>query len=199
MEFIEGENVFEELTTVPLTSMPLGKPGSTFVSFARAEGEYAAAKFACILKFTSKEVDPSTGEAEEEGYEDEYTLEDIDVSMLDLIHTRPTPNFRAVWDALPEESERVDDYGLGTRESLEEAVEAVMNIMGMQPCEGTEAVPPNARSHTTLLSGVFVGNVTVLVRLSLGIDAASNVAMKLTVRADEGIVSDLIHMLISEA
>ena len=61
MEVIEGDHVFEEIVTIPLASMPLGKPGSTYVSFARADGEYAAAKFACILKFTSKEVDPSTG------------------------------------------------------------------------------------------------------------------------------------------
>jgi coatomer protein complex subunit gamma len=104
-----------------------------------------------------------------------------------------------VWDGLPLESERVDDYGLGTRDSLEDAVEAVMNILGMQPCEGTEAVPPNARSHTTLLSGVFVGNISVLIRLSLGIDSSNDVAMKLTVRAEDVIVSELIHLLISEA
>ena len=70
-----------------------------------------------------------TGEAEEEGYADDYTLEDLDLSMLDFIPTTNMPNFRKVWDGLPEESERVDDYGLGTRESLEEAVEAVMNIL----------------------------------------------------------------------
>ena len=34
----------------------------------------------------------------------------------------------------------------------------MIQTMGMQPCEGTEAVPPNARSHTVLLSGTFVGN-----------------------------------------
>uniref|UniRef100_A0A7S0SCE9 Coatomer subunit gamma n=1 Tax=Mantoniella antarctica TaxID=81844 RepID=A0A7S0SCE9_9CHLO len=199
MEAIEGDGLLEELTTIPLSSMPLGQPGSTYVAFVRNEGATAAAKFACVLKFTSKEVDPSSGEPEDDGYADEYTLEDVDVSMLDFIHTTPMPNFRKVWDALPVESERVDDYGLGPRESLEDAVEAVMNILGMQPCEGTEAVPPNARSHTTLLSGVFVGDVTVLIRMSLGIDAASNVAMKLTVRADELAVSELIHQLISEA
>mmetsp|Transcript_24638 Transcript_24638/g.60544 ORF Transcript_24638/g.60544 Transcript_24638/m.60544 type:complete len:733 (+) Transcript_24638:239-2437(+) len=37
MEVIEGEGAFEEITTIPLDSMPLGKPGSTFVSFSRAE------------------------------------------------------------------------------------------------------------------------------------------------------------------
>lgn len=33
-----------------------------------------------------------------------------------------------------------------------------MGILGMQACEGTEAVPPNARSHTVLLSGMLVGH-----------------------------------------
>ena len=40
---------------------------------------------------------------------------------------------------------------------MQEAVEAVIGTLGMQPCEGTEAVPPNARSHTALLAGIFVG------------------------------------------
>ena len=69
----------------------------------------------------------------------------------------------------------------------------------MHPCEGTEALPPNARSHTTLLSGMFVGYVQVLVRLSFGIDASNNVAMKLAVRAEDPAVSDIIHQIIAEA
>lgn len=55
----------------------------------------------------------------------------------------------------------MDDYAIGQRESLQDAVEAVIKILGMQPCEGTDAVPPNARSHTVLLSGVVVGDVQV--------------------------------------
>ena len=31
------------------------------------------------------------------------------------------------------------------RAGLEEAVEAVLTTLGMAPCEGTDAVPPNAR------------------------------------------------------
>lgn len=44
---------------------------------------------------------------------------------------------------------------------LQEAVEAVIGTLGMQPCEGTEAVPPNARSHTVLLAGIFLGDQQV--------------------------------------
>ena len=38
-----------------------------------------------------------------------------------------------------------DEYALGVRPSLEDAIEAVIRILGMQPCEGSDAVPPNAR------------------------------------------------------
>ena len=37
MEIIEGEGAFAEIATISLDSMPLGKPGSTFVAFSRVE------------------------------------------------------------------------------------------------------------------------------------------------------------------
>ncbi len=40
----------------------------------------------------------------------------------------------------------------------QEAVEAVVGILGMAPCDGTDAVPPNARSHTVLLAGTLIGD-----------------------------------------
>ncbi len=64
-------------------------------------------------------------------------------------------------EELDESTERADEYGLGPREGLQEAVEAVIATLGMQPCEGTEVVAPNARSHTVLLAGLFVGNQQV--------------------------------------
>lgn len=78
-------------------------------------------------------------------------------------------------------------------------MEAVIGILGMQPCEGSEAVPPNARSHTVLLAGIFVGYQQVLVRMSSGIDAANNVAMKLVVRAESLELSEAVHQIIQDA
>lgn len=63
--------------------------------------------------------------------------------------------------------------------------------------QGTEVVPNNSRSHTCLLSGVFIGNVKVLVRLSFGISGPKEVAMKLAVRSDDPDVSDNIHVIVA--
>lgn len=50
---------------------------------------------------------------------------------------------------------------------LQEAVEAVTSIFGMAACEGSDAVPPNARSHTLLLAGSVIGDVQVSCIVSL--------------------------------
>jgi coatomer protein complex subunit gamma len=75
----------------------------------------------------------------------------------------------------------------------------VMQILGMTPCEGTEAVPPNARSHAVLLSGRLCGRGAVLLRMNLGIDAGGNVAMKLAARAETEDAAELVHTIISNA
>ena len=59
------------------------------------------------------------GEAEEDGYEDEYQLEDIDIGAFNYIKAVPLHNFRSVWEETNPESELADDYGLGVRDSLQ--------------------------------------------------------------------------------
>ncbi|QCD88544.1 coatomer subunit gamma-2 [Vigna unguiculata] len=188
---------FSDVCSKPLRSLPYDSPGQTFVAFEKPEGLPVAGKFSNVLKFIVKEVDPATGEAEDDGVEDEYQLEDLEVVTADYILKVGVSNFRSAWESMGPENERVDEYGLGPRESLAEAVNTVINLLGMQPCEGTEVVAPNSRSHTCLLSGVFIGNVKVLVRLSFGLDGPKDVAMKLSVRSEDETVSDTIHEIVA--
>ncbi|CAA7387861.1 unnamed protein product [Spirodela intermedia] len=188
---------FSEVASKPLRFLPYNSPGQTFVAFEKPAGAATVGKFSNLMKFFVKEVDPSTGEAEEEGAEDEYQLEDVEVSAADYMLKVGVSNFRNAWESLGPDNERVDEYGLGARETLAEAVAAVISILGMQPCEGTEVVPANSRSHTSLLSGVFIGGARVLVRLSFGIEGSKQVAMKLAVRSDDLSVSDAIHDIVA--
>ncbi|KAG6502410.1 hypothetical protein ZIOFF_042303 [Zingiber officinale] len=213
---------FSEVATKPLRSLPYDLPGQTFVAFEKPEGVPAMGKFSNLLKFVVKEVDPATGEAEEEGVEDEYQLEDLEIVAADYMLKVGVSNFKNAWESLDPENERIDEYGLGVKESLTETVKAVIDILGMQPCEvsllpndalhltteknqpcstssqGTDVVPSNSRSHTCLLSGIFLGNVKVLVRVSFGIDGSKQVAMKLAVRSEDLEISEKIHEIVSE-
>lgn len=81
------------------------------------------------------QVDPTTGETEDDGVEDEYQLEDLEVVTADYMLKVGVSNFRSAWESIGPDCERVDEYGLGPRESLAEAVNTVINLLGMQPCE----------------------------------------------------------------
>ncbi|XP_015056767.1 coatomer subunit gamma [Solanum pennellii] len=188
---------FSEVASKPLKSLPYDTPGQTFVAFERPEGVPAVGKFSNTLRFIVKEVDPSTGEAEDDGVEDEYQLEDLEVVSADYMLKVGVSNFRNAWESLGADCEKIDEYGLGPMEGLTEAVNAVISLLGMQPCEGTEVVPSNSRSHTCLLSGLYIGNVKVLVRLSFGVGGPKEVAMKLAVRSEDISVSDAIHEIVA--
>jgi len=81
------------------------------------------------------QVDPTTGEAEDDGVEDEYQLEDLEIVSADYTLKVGVSNFRNAWESMGPDCERVDEYGLGPRESLAEAVNTVINLLGLQPCE----------------------------------------------------------------
>ncbi len=94
-----------------------------------------------VLTAFFPQVDPSTGEAEDDGVEDEYQLEDFEVVAADYILKVGVSNFRNAWENMGADFEHVDEYGLGPRESLAEAVKAVINLLGMQPCEVSSPAP----------------------------------------------------------
>ncbi|GJX34574.1 coatomer subunit gamma-2, partial [Tanacetum coccineum] len=181
---------FEELATKPLKSLPYDTPGQTFVAFEKPAGVPAVGKFANVLRFNVKEVDTSTGEAEDYGVEDEYQLEEFEVVAADYMLKVGVSNFRNAWESLGPNFEPVDEYGFNPRPLVPLSV-----VWACNP--GTEVVAANSRSHTCLLSGVYIGNVKVLVRLSFGVDSSKEVAMKLSVRSEDEAVSDAIHELVA--
>jgi coatomer protein complex subunit gamma len=192
MDLAEAQG-FSEAFILPLDVMPLNAPGKLYVCLEREGGGLLSGLLMNSLQFAVKEVDPSTGEAEEEGFQDEYQLEDLEVGIQDYLKPTAVPNFRKRW----EDVELADEYGLGQRpKGIQEAVTVIVDALGLQACEGTDAVPPNARSHMCLLSGVAIGGFTALARVRLGIDAGMNVAIKLEVRSDDESVSEALHAVI---
>lgn len=58
------------------------------------------ATFGATLRFVVKDCDPNTGEPDSDnGYEEEYMLEDLEITVADQIQKTKKSNFQAVWDA----------------------------------------------------------------------------------------------------
>lgn len=72
--YVYAQPEFEAESVLPLPSMPLNEVGQCFTVLRRPASGMASGKMANVLKFVVKEIDPGSGEAEEEGYEDEYQV-----------------------------------------------------------------------------------------------------------------------------
>lgn len=185
---------------------PVAKYGETaycYVCLARVANEDegtipgASVTLSCNLKFNVVQVDPTTGEVEgdEDGYEEEYALESLDVNTNDFMAKITFPDFRRLWEQTSTEGEVLEKFALQFKK-LSEAVTAVIDFLGMQPCDNTGTVTDTSvknKSHTLHLSGMFVGNVTVLVRAQLQLDdAVGGVVLKIAVRSESKDISTLV-------
>lgn len=105
---------------IPIPSLSSAtSPAIIYVSFTRSDpAQYSVGSFQCTLKFTSKEVDPSTGEPEEEGYEDEYQLEEVELAAGGDYIIPSYATFATEWEKLNDGATAVETFALSAMESI---------------------------------------------------------------------------------
>ncbi|OCK77040.1 coatomer subunit gamma [Lepidopterella palustris CBS 459.81] len=190
----DGDVQLEEEFIIPAPKLVTNEPGTIYVSFKRLETEpqFIAASFTNVLKFTSKEIDPSTGEPEEgEGYDDEYQVEDLELSGADYVVPAYAGSFDHVWEQAGAGEEATETLQLGNVKSIADATEQITKTLSLQPLEGTE-LALSASTHTLKLYGKTVtgGRVAAMVRMAYS--AKTGVTMKMDVRAEEEGVAALV-------
>jgi coatomer protein complex subunit gamma len=148
---------------------------------------------ACELRFTVVQVDPATGEEEGDTYEEEYPLEDLEISTADFMAKVSVPDFRKAWEDMGNDNEVLEKFALQFKR-LEDAVAAIIDFLGMQPCDGTAVVKPVAsgKPHMLHLSGVFVSGEKVMGRAQIAMQGDSGVVLKIAVRSGDADVSRMV-------
>uniref|UniRef100_A0A1B0G192 Coatomer subunit gamma n=1 Tax=Glossina morsitans morsitans TaxID=37546 RepID=A0A1B0G192_GLOMM len=153
----------------------------------------SAATFGATLRFVVKDCDPSTGIPDsDDGYDDEYMLEDLEITVADQIQQTKKSNFQAVWDAADTEEwvEAEDTYSLSAVQTLQDAVNTIIKFLGLGPANLSEKVAEGVATHTLLCSGTFRGGAEILVRAKLAL--SEGVTMQLTVRTTDSDVAELV-------
>ncbi len=177
---------------MPIPRLSTGGAGAVYVSFTRDEpSAYAAGSFGCTLRFVSKEVDPTNDEPEEEGYQDEYQVEDCDLGAGDYI-TPTYATFATEWDKLAGASSITETFALSSSESLKDACKSLIEVLNMEALGGTES-PTSNTVHTLNLSGIVSGGGgKVLARCRMTFAPGSGVTLELAVRAEKDEVGRLV-------
>ncbi|CAG8444222.1 9166_t:CDS:10 [Diversispora eburnea] len=169
--------------SIPAPKLPYDQPGSAYVAFRRINPEECTlGSFSNTLKFVVKDCDPSTGEHDEEGYEDEYMVEDVEIVTGDYILSTYLSDFQGSWDELGEDGQVVEIFALTAAKSLKASCSTLIELLGMCPVENTET-PQSSSVHTLLLSGTFLGGHKVLAKNRMTFAPSTGVTMELSVRS----------------
>ena len=95
----EEDESLEEEFIIPVSRLATNELGTAYVSFKKTlDNAYPVTSFTNVLKFTSKEIDPTTGEPDPNGYEDEYQVEDLELSGSDYVIPAFAGNFDHLWE-----------------------------------------------------------------------------------------------------
>jgi len=193
----DGE-LFEITGEIPAQVIKYGETANTFTVLQRNEDvPIEASAFTCTLHFNVVQVDPASGEDESDAFEEEYPLEDLEISTADYMAKVTVPDFRKSWENIGNDNEVLEKYALSFK-SIEDAVSAVINLLGMQPCDGTGSVKQNTgKPHMLHLSGVFIGGKSTFARAQLAMQGDSGVVLKIAVRSEDENVPRMVADCIS--
>lgn len=88
------------------------------------------------------------------GYDDEYSLEDLEITLADQIQKISKANWGAAWEEAEATFYELEDtYALSSMNNLEEAVTNIVKFLGLQPAERSDKVQKGKTTHTLLLAG----------------------------------------------
>ncbi|OJJ51352.1 hypothetical protein ASPZODRAFT_12186 [Penicilliopsis zonata CBS 506.65] len=193
------EDLLEEEFTVPAPKLATNEPGIVYVTFRKLTGDNSVSvtSFTNNLKFTSKEIDPTTGEPEESGYEDEYQVEDLELTGSDYVIPTFAGSFDHVWEQTGANGEEISEtLQLGNMKSIADATEQLIAILSLQPLEGSDVAMSNS-THTLKLFGKTVSGGKVAALVKMAFSSKTGVTTKVTVRAEEEGVAEAVVAAVS--
>lgn len=105
------EEELEEVFIIEAEKLVQNEAGKVYVAFKKTGGEGALpiSTFSNSLKFTSKEIDPTTNEPEDTGYDDEYEVAEFDLTGSDYVIPTYASNFAHLWEQVGASGEEADE------------------------------------------------------------------------------------------
>ncbi|GMG21980.1 unnamed protein product [Ambrosiozyma monospora] len=187
----DSEEYAEEFV-VPIDSLKPNATGTIYVSFTRP-AEIELASFENVIAFTSKDIDPSTGEPadDDEGYPDEFPItEPFSITPGDFVVPQFTANFTKSWDELGNESSAIFNLGDSDTVDLQAAVSGLVKSLSMMPLESTNLVASSA-NHTLKLFGKSIqgDKIASVIRLAA---SSKGVMMKHQCRSTNATLAELV-------
>ncbi|CDW55059.1 coatomer subunit gamma [Trichuris trichiura] len=151
-----------------------------------------ASSFSCVLNYTLKEGENDSSE----GYEDKFELENVEVGLCNQMLPMQKLDFASFWDSLSTMVDLEGTYALSNVSTIQEAVDQLIEYLGLAVCERSGKVTQGKASHVLLLAGVYRNGSEVAVRAKLAQGADGCVNLHLGVRSPDGPTAAVVQSAI---
>merc|ERR1712194_794733 len=134
-------------------------------------------------------------ETDDEGYEDDYQVDEVELTAADFVNPVPVTDFRGMSTSLGEhEAFESKEQFILSLPTMKDACDYLVKKLGLAPCEGTQRVAEGASDHSLLLSGVTIDEGAMLVRVMMKANAGA-VQVRLMARASNAVLTSAIAAL----
>jgi len=187
----EEDNGFRVEKVISAAEASYNEPVDVFALIARppvkssgSEISIPTCTFWNNLLFKTHEIDSKTNHIDEEGFPDEFPLDDVEISIANYMRSNFLPNFSSVWTQTDNDPQSVTTFTLSTVNSIKDAVAEMIKVLGMSPCENSEQVTDARTKHVLFLSGYFIeGHTPVIARVRMRYSPQQGAGMELIVRS----------------
>ncbi|XP_014226956.1 coatomer subunit gamma [Trichogramma pretiosum] len=195
---VETQDIYDVVCEIPCKRLPYNEPGSTYTVLKFPEDIHSTViSLPTTLRFIALDCNPATGMPEsEQGYQDEYMLEDLEITLRDQVRgvgSARSLDFQSAWESAASRNFITHEqiFALGaTVNTLELAINSLVSFLGLDPVDRSDRVKSDANQHTLMLAGVFRGGKELLARAKLAL--TEQVTMQFTVRSADPDVAELI-------
>jgi len=193
----EEDNGFVVEKVIPAFEALYNEPADVFAVINRPPIKSSGFKIpTCVLwnnlLYKTHEIDSKTNQVDEEGFPDEFPLDDVEISVADYMRPNFLPNFSSIWTQTDNDPQSVTTFSLSTVNSIKGGVAEMIRVLGMSPCENSEQVTDAQTKHVLFLSGNFIeGSFPVIARVRMRY-SPQGAGMELTVRSPNNALAETL-------
>lgn len=166
--------LYEEDFIIQLDELKPQQSGTVYVAYLipdlQSEGAGILSAFGNTLNYIHKEIIDEEGNIDpsDEGWADDYQIEDLVISPGDFITPVYNSNFTAIFDQLPLEESSIYNLTANSK-TLEIAINKLRGNLNMMALDGSDYVSDDSTSHSLKLLGkdVWGGKVALLIRIAV--------------------------------
>ncbi|KRX81091.1 Coatomer subunit gamma-2 [Trichinella sp. T6] len=172
---------WKQVTEIPCEIIRNNDSGFTYVAFQLPrDADLLPATFSCVMNCTIKDSEDDITD-----YADEYPLEDLELGVNMQVKPMMKMNFNAIWEDLDGNAEVACTYSLPGYGSIQDAIDKILDCLGMAPCDRSEKASKNKGAHVLLMAGMFRTGSMLAAQAKLALAPSGIINVNLSVRSED--------------